>query len=241
MSNVGSRGVRVFPLQPQLEDLAYDVERKLQQRHVSTLSTGMIPPAMRLLGIMPLRHATTTRNLGVLQRDVEAGGFAQRPTGGGRATGQLAPGGRTGRAGQDEKGSEGAVRSQQHDDDTILEYFLLKTNMSKALDHVVARTLGAFIHERNVLRTGNARFNSSRRAASAPRGKHDGALAARVPLGFVRQHGCCRHAGAPARRGRRAPARGSRLRPARRRGREAAPSLPRNALQPRHRGNPSQA
>ena len=71
----------------------------------------------------------------------------------------------------EEKGSDRAVRSQHHGDDKILECFLFKATMSKARGHVVVRTLGVFIGERNVLRTGNARFDSSRRAASAPRGK----------------------------------------------------------------------
>ena len=64
---------KFIPKQKELDSLAYKISTTLQKHHCKELSTGMIPLPMRIFGIMPLRHASTVHDLGIVQNDVELG------------------------------------------------------------------------------------------------------------------------------------------------------------------------
>ena len=152
----------IIPEQYQLDRIAYDVAKRIQHEHAQELSSGMIPIPMRIFGIMPLRHASTVSDLSIVQQDVEATAnlhyemermirrfrkatnrrmaILQDET---RRTGKL--GAVSCCDGEIVKGG-GEVEEEQ-----ILECFPFDADMSTAGDHVVVKTMKAFLCKMNIL------------------------------------------------------------------------------------------
>mmetsp|Transcript_25543 Transcript_25543/g.52705 ORF Transcript_25543/g.52705 Transcript_25543/m.52705 type:complete len:981 (+) Transcript_25543:126-3068(+) len=176
--------IQQFPEQKLLDGLAYKVSTSLYEHHNRELSTGMIPIPMRIFGIMPLRHASTLKDLRVVQSDVESASSlneemdrmirrfrkatnrrlaalqddARRK--GKRVLLNGGPGSGSGLA--LEKTDDTATKTNpDFHDDQILECFPFDADMTPAQDHVVTKTIRNFIRDRNILHTSADRKNDA--------------------------------------------------------------------------------
>ncbi|KAL9185409.1 hypothetical protein ACHAXT_003186 [Thalassiosira profunda] len=169
--------VEPLPKQETLDRLAYDVSKRLQQEHCKELSTGMIPVPMRVFGIMPLRHASTVQDLGVVQQDVESAAALHEEMDRmirrfRKATNRRMAAlqddarrkGKLGSSGNDPDDRSG-VEDEQWTDEMILECFPFEADMSKARDHVVVKTIAAFLGKMNILPMTDARCKTARKTA----------------------------------------------------------------------------
>jgi tRNA(Ile)-lysidine synthetase-like protein len=204
-------GFQPLPNQQQLDGIAYNIAIKLRVHHKNELSTGMIPLPMQVFGIMPLRHASTVKDLGIVQEDIEASSelydemdrmirrFRKATN---RRMAILQDEAR--RAGKLDlttgyTNNHDTDRTKQHvEDEQILECFPFKADMSSAGDHIVVKTMTAFLSKMNILRISDARGPGSRKLANAPCDRpasshllHDGAISAtenapiKVPTAIV--------------------------------------------------------
>ena len=172
--------IQFIPNQQQLDNIAYTIAKLLQDQHQKELSTGIIPLPMRIFGIMPLRHASTVEDLTIVQRDVEAAAKLHdemdrmvrrfRKATNRRMAALQDEARRNGKLGpmedtNDLNNTDGNL--PQFDDEKILECFPFKADMSKARDHIVIKTISAFLCKMNILQMSDARFKSSRKIANS--------------------------------------------------------------------------
>ena len=169
----------ILPEQKHLDAIAYDIATKLQRQHKQEVSTGIIPIPMRIFGIMPLRHASTAQDLGIVQQDVEASSTLHeemdrmirrfRKATNRRMAALQDEARREGKLGLIENNTESMKKQQQQqqfDDEQILECFPFKADMSKANENAVVKTMSAFLTKMKILQLSDARFKSSRRTAN---------------------------------------------------------------------------
>ncbi|KAL7541249.1 hypothetical protein ACHAXR_010754 [Thalassiosira sp. AJA248-18] len=178
------KSIQFIPKQQELDSIAYDTAKKLQNQHHEELSTGMIPLPMRIFGIMPLRHASTVQDLGIVQQDVESASALHdemdrmirrfRKATNRRMAALQDEARRKGKLGlieKDVKGGNRETENQQFDDEKILECFPFKADMSNAHDHMVIKTMSSFLSKMNILQMSDDRFKSSRKTANSLRNK----------------------------------------------------------------------
>ena len=185
----GDNSIHHIPKQQQLDSIAYNISKKLQDEHQNEISTGMIPIGMRIFGIMPLRHASTIQDVGIVQQDVEASATLHEEMDGmirrfrkatnrrmaalqdeARREGKL---GLLSSAGDANllNGDDGKMNNQQFSDEMILECFPFKSDMSKAHEHTVIKAIGNFLCKMNILQVSDARSKSSKKANHSSNGK----------------------------------------------------------------------
>lgn len=173
-----------IPEQTQLDCIAFNISKQLQNEHSKELLTGMIPLPMRIFGIMPFRHASTIDNLTIVQNDVESAASLHeemdkmirrfRKATNRRMNLLQDEARREGKLGS----LEGQISSDVHsdesppcefDDEQILESFPFDAAMSNAHEHVIVKTIRNFLRVNNVLQSTDPRFNSSRKTAKSSR------------------------------------------------------------------------
>ncbi len=173
-----------FPEQTLLDGLAYKVSTMLYEDHNKELSSGMVPLPMRIFGIMPLRHASTLKDLEVVQSDVESASCLNeemdrmirrfRKATNRRLAALQDDARRNGKLGllNGDSCSESDLALEKADvtaternldfhDDQILECFPFDADMTPAQDHVVTKTIRNFLRDRNILHTSADRKNDS--------------------------------------------------------------------------------
>lgn len=150
----------IIPQQQHLDRIAYDIAKKMQQEHKRELATGIIPLPMRIFGIMPLRHASNVLDLSIVQQDVEAASVLHeemdrmirrfRKATNRRMAALQDEGRREGKLGVSCDG-DGKETERGEDEQQILECFPFEADMSNARDHVVVKTISAFLCKMNIL------------------------------------------------------------------------------------------
>jgi uncharacterized protein (DUF924 family) len=169
-----------IPEQKQLDNIALNVSKQLQNIHQRELSTGMIPLPMRIFGIMPLRHASTIDNLAVVQRDIDTAASLHdemdkmirrfRKATNRRMAGLQDSARREGKLGSlnsAHRVANGTHGRHEFDDEQILESFPFDADMSHAHEHVVIKTIRSFLRSNNVLQSTDPRFIISKKAANS--------------------------------------------------------------------------
>ncbi len=169
---------QTLPNQQTLDSAAYVIACKLLSNHKNELCAGMIPLPMQIFGIMPLRHASTVNDLEIVQEAIEA--YSELCNEMDRMIRRFRKAtNRRMAILQDEARREGKLdltngvtskhednRTDQHfEDEQILECYPFKADMSSAGDHIVIRTMAAFLTKMNILRTSDARVSGSKKIA----------------------------------------------------------------------------
>lgn len=183
--NRSSNDQPIIPEQHQLDRIAYDVAKRIQQEHAQELSSGMIPTPMRTFGIMPLRHASTVSDLSIVQQDVEATAELhdemdrmirrfRKATNRRMAILQdeTRRAGKLGAVSCCDGDVKEIVGGGEVEEEQILECFPFDADMSTAGDHIVVKTMKAFLCKMNILQICDAQTKvkvpSSRRILSIP-------------------------------------------------------------------------
>lgn len=168
-----------LPKQQQLDSIAYKIANKLRIQHKNELSTGMIPLPMQIFGIMPLRHASTIQDLNIVQEYIDTSSelYSEmermirrfRKATNRRMAILQDEARREGKLdmtqnGDSNKHNENST-NQQFDDEQILECYPFKADMSSAGDHVVVKTMIAFLSKMEILRISDAKAPGTRKPA----------------------------------------------------------------------------
>lgn len=158
-----------IPKQRLLDNIAYDISRKLQEHHEKELLTGIIPLPMRIFAIMPLRHAANVSDYSIVQNDIESTALLHdemdrmirrfRKATNRRMAELQDKARRDGKLGLqavdgdlDEKKEGYEVKgNKQFEDDQILECSLFEADMSKANDHAIVKTIRSFLNNVKIL------------------------------------------------------------------------------------------
>jgi uncharacterized protein (DUF924 family) len=170
----------IIPQQNQLDRLAYDIAKRMQHEHKIEFATGMIPLPMRIFAVMPLRHASTVLDLRIVQEDVEATSALHeemermirrfRKATNRRMAALQDDVRRKGKLGVSCDG-DGKETVRGEDEQQILECSPFEADMSNACDHVVVKTMSAFLRKTNILQINDAQFKKPKEPSSSRRSK----------------------------------------------------------------------
>jgi tRNA(Ile)-lysidine synthase TilS/MesJ len=169
-----------IPPQKQLDRMACDIAKRMQHEHKTEFNTGMIPLPMRIFAIMPFRHASTVLDLSIVQEDVEASSVLHDEMERMIRRFRKATNRRMA-ALQDEVRREGklgvscdGIRTETitgEDEQHILECSPFEADMTNACDHVVVKTMSAFLRKMNILQINDAQFKKAKDASTSRRSK----------------------------------------------------------------------